>query len=367
MKTITVLVIAGLCVSANTGAQTAAAWNFTGNSANANTTGANITATAVTFGPDVTGGAAFNGTDYYGINGWPASATIDPNAYMTFTVSPASSSFNLTLTSMTIYLRRSTTGTAAGSGPQNWQMSSSVDGYTSVLASGTLTTSYQTFPVTLPAAFSNLSSGVTFRIYADNEVTTSGGSNRFITDGITVYGSANAILATESIDLTATGNAQAVDLQWQTIGFGEGTTFLLQRSTDGAQFTNLESVSGNTAIDNTVTAGQWFYRIEAQSTDGSSYFSPIVTVTINGNSAGVAGIRGVSVQGSLVRTFLHLPDGGTYQLSIRTMDGQPLYRTEMSGETGDITTDIGFGTRAHAVYVVTLVGGGATSSREFVY
>jgi hypothetical protein len=373
MKTITVLVIAGLCASIDAGAQTGAAWNFTGSSANANTTGANITATAVTMGPDVTGGAQFSGADFFGQDGWPATTTIDANAYMQFTVTPGSG-YYLQLTSMSVALRHSSLGTTStnpasnGSGPASFQLRSSVDNYVSVLASGTLLAAYTTFPVTLPANFPGVNGAVTFRLYGYNEFMTSGGSNRFVTDQITVTGSAvPGTLATQSIDLSAAASGQAVDLQWQTIGFGEGTTFSLQRSTDGAQFTNLESVSGNTAVDNTVTAGQWFYRLEAQSTDGSSYFSPIVTVMVNGNSATTATIRGVSAQGNLVRTFLHLPDAGTYQLSIRTMDGQPLYRTEMSGETGDITTDIGFGTRAHGVYVVTLVGSGATSSREFFY
>jgi hypothetical protein len=366
MKTLTVLVIAGLWLSGSAQAQTAAAWNFTGNSAAANTTGANITASSVTMGSDITGGPQFNGTDFYGLDGWPTTATIDPNAYMQFGISP-NSGFYLVLNTMSMYLRRSTTGTSAGSGPMSWRLSSSLDNYTSVLASGTLTTSYQTFTVTLPAAFQGIVAGsVTFRLYGYNEVTTTGGSNRFVTDGISVAGSAIAgTLAAQSIDLFATAAAQAVDLQWQTLGFADGTNFLCQRSTDGAHFTTLEQVSGNTVVDRGVTAGQWYYRIEAQNTDGSSYFSPIVTVMVNGGA--VPTIKGVAAQGNSVRTFLHLADAGSYQLSIRTADGTPLYRTEMSGQAGDITTDIAFGSRAHGVYVLTLAGNGTNSSREFFY
>jgi hypothetical protein len=139
----------------------------------------------------------------------------------------------------------------------------------------------------------------------------------------------------------------------------------LERSTDGAHFVTLEQVSGNTAADRGVTAGQWYYRIEALNPDGSSYFSPIVTVMVNGGVP--PAIKGVAAQGSSVRTFLHLSDAGSYQLTIRTVDGQSLYRTEMSGQAGDITTDIGFGSRAHGVYVLTLAGNGTNSSREFFY
>lgn len=366
MKTLTVLVITGFWLSGSAQAQTAAAWNFTGSSAAANTTGANITATSVTMGSDVTGGAQFSGTDFFGQDGWPATAAIDPNAYMQFTISPKSG-YYLVLNTMSLQLRHSTLGNSSGSGPTSWQLSSSLDNYTSVLASGTLTTAYQTFPVTLPAAFQGITAGsVTFRLYGYNEIMSTGGSNRFVTDNISVKGSAVAgTLAVQSIDLAATAGSQAVNLQWQTLGFADGTDLLLQRSADGAHFTTLEQVSGNTAVDNTVTAGQWYYRIEARNPDGSSYFSPIVTVMVSGGVPPV--IRGVAAQSSSVRTFLHLPDAGSYQLSIRTIDGQPLYRTEMSGQAGDITTDIGFGSRAHGVYVLTLTGNGTNSSREFFY
>ena len=366
MKTLTVLVIAGLWLSGGAQAQTAVAWNFTGSSAAANTTGANITASSVTMGSDVTGGAQFSGTDFFGQDGWPATTTIDLNAYMQFVISPHSG-YYLVLNTISLQLRHSSLGTASGSGPTTWQLSSSLDNYTSVLGSGTLTAAYQTFPITLPPAFQGIAAGsVTFRIYGYNEVMTAGGSNRFVTDNITVKGSAVAgTLAAQSIDLAATAGSQTVNLQWQTLGFTDGTDLLLQRSADGVHFTTLEQVSGNTAVDNPVTAGQWYYRIEARDPDGSSYFSPIVTVMVNGGVSPV--IRGVAAEGSSVRTFLHLPDAGSYQLSIRTVDGQPLYRTEISGQAGDITTDIGFGSRAHGVYVLTLAGNGTNSSREFFY
>jgi hypothetical protein len=366
MKTLLVLVITGILISTGACAQTAASWTFGGSSAAASTTGAHIIASSVTMGTDVTGGPQFSGTDFFGQDGWPATTTIDPNAYMQFVVS-SGSGFYLVLNTISIQLRHSSLGASAGSGPTSWQLSSSLDNYTSVLASGTLTAAYQTFPINLPAAFQGIAAGtVTFRLYGYNEMMTTGGSNRFVTDNITVTGSAPAgTLAVQSIDLSAAAATQAVDLQWQTQGFAAGTSFFLQRSTDGAQFTTLEQVDGNTAVDNQVAPGQWYYRIEAQNPDGSSYFSPIVTAMVNGTSQLL--IKGVAAQGSAVRTFLHLPDAGSYQLSIRTVDGQPLYRAAISGEAGDVTTEIGFGSRAHGVYVLTLAGNGTNSSREFFY
>jgi hypothetical protein len=366
MKAITVLMITGLWMSTGARAQTAASWNFSGMSVEPSAAGANITASKVTMGASVTGGGQFSGGDFFGQDGWPATTTIDPNAYMQFSVSPKSG-YYLTLNTVAMNLRHSTLGTSAGSGPTSWMLSSSLDGYSSVLASGTLTTGYQTFTITLPAAFHAIMGSVAFRLYGYHEVMTTGGSNRFVTNSISVKGNATAgTLAVQTIDLSAVAASQAIDLQWQTQGFADGTSFLLQRASDGTSFTTLETVTGNSTVDNAVTAGQWYYRIEARGTDGSSYYSPVVTVTINGSSAGSL-IRGIAAQGGSVRTFLYLRDAGSYQLNIRTMDGQPVYRAAVSGAGGAVTTDIAFGSRTHGVYVMTITGKDTNSSREFFY
>lgn len=366
MKAITVLLIAGLWISTDAMAQTAAAWSFSGESVDPSTAGTGVTASKVTMGSAVTGGGQFSGSDFFGQDGWPATTTIDPNAYMQFSVGP-NSGYYVVLNTVVMNLRHSTLGSSAGSGPTSWILSSSLDGYSSVLATGSLTTSYQTFTVTLPAAFHGMMSSVTFRLYGYNEIMTTGGSNRFVTNSITVKGSATpGTLAVQSIDLSAVARTQAVDLQWQTQGFADGTSFLLQRSADGMQFTTLKTVTGASAVDDPGAPGQWYYRIEAQAADGSNYFSPMVTVMVGG-AATTSVIKGIAAQGSSVRTFLHLPGAGGYLLNIRTIDGQPVCHMELNGQGGDITTDIALGGRAHGVYVLTLTGNGANSSREFFY
>ncbi len=92
---------------------------------------------------------------------------------------------------------------------------------------------------------------MTFRIYGYNETTTSGGSNRFVFDNISVSGqTVSGVLAEQSIHLTAkaagsgangTGTnlangAGAVELQWQTIGLPAGTDLIVERSVNGTDF-----------------------------------------------------------------------------------------------------------------------------------
>jgi hypothetical protein len=342
-------------------AQTAAAWTFPGSVA-PTTVGAQITASNTTIGSDI-GSVGFSGSDFFGQDGWPSGA-IDLNAYLQVTVSP-NTGYYLVLNSISFNLRRSTTG-SSGAGPQSWSLRSSVDGFSSNLLTGTLTASYQTFTLSLPAAFQTLPGTVTFRIYGFNQVTSSGGSNRFVADNITIAGqSVSGILAEQSITLEAQAVSNGVKLDWQALGFSDGTEFFLERGTDGANFNTLEQLTDPSVADNTVTATRIFYRVKAQSPDGSVYYSPVVVVTL---AAGAEpAIRTVLSQGSSVKGLLHLQDVAVYQLSIRAMDGKALYHQELSGQSGDVTIDLAFGTRPHGIYVLTLAGNGTISSREFLY
>jgi hypothetical protein len=353
-------------------AQTAATWSFSSSSTAATVGGGEfLTASSVTAGSDI-GSLAFNGADFYGQDGWPTTTTIDANAYFQFTLT-ANSNYYLVLNTVSLALRRSTTGTAAGSGPQNWVLSSSLDGYTSVIASGALTLNYQTFTVTLPAAFQSIGSTVTFRLYGYNSVTTSGGDNRFVTDNITIKGQTSpTTLALQSLDLTGTAAAGAVDLQWQASGFADGTDYIIQRSADGTNFTDIGQLAGAGA-----TAFQYqdasapavstvFYRIMAQQPDGSSTWSPVITVNLSA-ATGQTGIRSVAAEGGDLRTLLHFAATGTYQLNIWSTDGKMLYRQVLQEQAGDPAEDISFGTHAHGIYILTLSGAGIRTSREFIY
>jgi hypothetical protein len=357
---LTLVAVLGMTLSVK--AQTAAAWTFPG-SVSPTTVGANITASNTTGGSDV-GSLAFSGTDFYGQDGWP-SGGIDLNAYFQVTVTP-STGYYLVLNSISFTLRRSTLGTAAGSGPYTWSLRSSVDGFTADLLTGTTTTSYQTFSLTLPAAFQTLPGTVTFRIYGFNQTTSSGGSNRFVTNNITLKGQAvSGTLAAQSITLSAQAVSGGADLHWQALGFSDGTEFFLERSTDGANFNPLEQLTDPSVIDNNIPAARVFYRVKAESPDGSVYYSPIAAVNIAGGAEPV--IRGVVSQGSSAKAMLHMQDAAVYQLSIRSMDGKAIYRQVIIGQSGDATIDLAFGTRPHGVYVLTIAGNGVFSSREFLY
>ena len=365
------LLISGLLPAPVISAQTAATWTFNNTTAATVGGGEFLTASNVTVGSDI-GSIAFNGTDFYGQDGWPTTTTIDANAYFQFTLT-ANSNYYLVLNTVSLALRRSTTGTAAGSGPENWILASSLDGYTSVISSGALTTNYQTFTITLPAAFQSIGSTVTFRLYGYNSVTTSGGDNRFVTDNITIKGQTTpTTLALQSLDLTGTAATGAVDLQWQASGFADGTNYIIQRSADGTNFTDIGQLTsaGATAFQyqdaSAPAVSTVFYRIMAQQPDGSSAWSSVIAINLS-SATGQTEIRSVTAEGGDLRTLFHFAATGNYQLNIWSTDGKMLYRQMLQEQAGDPAEDISFGAHAHGIYILTVSGAGVRTSREFVY
>ena len=387
----------GLVLAIIASAQTTVAWSQTAGTwgfANTvtGTAGSHITVSNATLGSSIVSNAFNGGTEFYGQDGWPTGA-LDPNAYLQFTLT-ANAAYYLVLNSLSLEIRRSTTGTAAGSGPTQWILQSSLDGYTSNIASGTLSTSYTTFPITLPAAFQSIPSTVTFRLYGYSSVTTSGGFNRFVYQNITVSGQAIAgTLAEQNITLTAgaalsqsgasesnsssassqPGSLGSIPLQWKTVGFPAGTVFIAERSSNGRDFTSVDQQQnagdGNEVYQYTDAcpsgAPSLFYRIRAEEPDGSTYLSNIVAVNTGGASA--LRIKGVVAQGSSVKALIGLQESGEYQLAVYGMDGKTLWRQALQETAGDPMVDIPFGQYPHGVYILTLAKADQRISRQFVY
>jgi hypothetical protein len=368
------LAFTGFLSSADVHSQTAANWNFNG-SLNA-IEGANITAAPIAL--SVTSAGSFNaGTEYYGEGGWPAGA-LDPTAYLQFTIS-SNAGYYLVLNSVTMQLRRSTTGT--GSGPQNWSLRSSLDNYTTNLSSGGLTTSYAPYVVSLPAAYQTIASSVTFRLYGYNMVITAGGNNRFVFDNISAQGQANTgVLAEQSISLKAIAAQQHIDLQWNTIGFSAGTDLSVERSTDGAGFSTIyhqQTTNSNDAYYqyqdiSLPSAAQIFYRISATEPDGRIYRSVITVVQENTAQGQDMAIRAIISQGggNSVKALLNLPAQGEYQLRVYAADGRMLSKREVAGGSLSQATNIDFGSYPHGVYILTLskdASQGPAVSKPFFY
>jgi hypothetical protein len=380
-KALALFIACALIISAAT-AQTAAAWNFN-NTLSTTTVGANLSGPNISLGSLVTTNAFNGGTEFFGQDGWP-SGVMDLNAYLQFSVN-AGSGYFMVLNSVALVMRHSTLGTAAGSGPASWTLRSSLDGYTANLATGVLTTSYQTFTIALPAAYQSIPSTVTFRVYGYNQTTTSGGLNRFVFDNIGVTGQAMpGILAAQSIDLTAktigtvsASGAVSVGLQCQATGFAAGTDLVIERSVNGSDFIAIDRQTASVAdaydyqyADGSAPAvAHLYYRVTANEPGGAAFRSRVVEISPQGAAAAVKGsaIRGIMAQGASIKALLHTEGADSYLVTIWSADGKALYRQAINSPAGEVTTEFSFGAFPHGVYVLTLSNGTTNSSRQFVY
>ncbi|HZE83908.1 MAG TPA: hypothetical protein VE035_06335 [Puia sp.] len=352
--------------------QNASNWNMN-SSLTVSNTSSNVSASSVTLGNPATTGAFNGGSEYYGEGGWPAGA-LDPNAYFQFNVK-ANSGYYLVTNSVTMLMRRSNTGTPAGSGPTKWSLRSSLDNYSSDISTGSMTDAYATYTISLPAAFQSIPSVVTFRLYGYNTTISSGGTSRLVFDNISVQGhAASGVLAERSIGLEAgVSESNSIALQWDPAGFAAGTIYEVQRSVNGYDFDNIYQVQAVTANARTYHyedlspfSSGIFYRISASIPGGPAYLSPIVSVKIAAPST--MQIAGVVPQGAgaSLKAFLLLPSAGEYRVLISSSDGKALAATTLNAQTGSLAADISFGAYPHGVYILTLAGAGRRISRQFI-
>ncbi len=354
-------------ISAAEAQSASATWGFNNASLAASTTG-HLTAGSASLGPSIVSNAFNCSTEYYGQDGWPT-GSIDLNAYLQFTVT-SNSAYYLVLNTVALTIRRSNTGNPDGAGPNTFSLRSSLDNYSTDIYTSSMTDAYVTYTITLPVAFQAIPSSVTFRLYGYNTTINSGGSSRFVYDNIVVSGSANAgTLAARSLDLSAEAAADAVSLRWNPEGFEAGTTYSVERSVDGNLFSVIDQAStASSYSDMTLPAvTRLYYRVLAQSPDGSTLLSPIATVSLDQASGSGLSIRSVNAQGSTVRSLVHIENNGTYQLALWSQDGRNLYRQVVSGQTGDLQTDMSLGLRAHGIYILTVSGQGQQQAKQFVY
>jgi hypothetical protein len=347
-----------LVLPAGAGAQVVGNWTF--DNTLVGTPGSNNTVSSASLGTSITTGAFNGGTVYYGEAGWPA-GSIDPNAYLEFSLTPNSGS-TLSLSTMQMNIRRSTTGTAAGSGPNNWSLRSSLDGFTTDIATGVLTlVSTTTVTVSLSSGFLNLSSPVTFRLYGYNATVSTGGLNRFVYDNITVNGI--TLLAIPVQDFKAIAiNGNSVELSWL-LGENESySSIQVERSENGSDFSPIKEISllqntpqeTYTMIDNPpVSEGTvLYYRIRITETSGQINYSAVHTIKIAGSTAFMMSPLPVG-HGGMVRFNVTTDQAANYLFSIYNINGARITRKMISLSTGTSLQAMDNGSLPTGIYILT--------------
>jgi len=302
-----------------------ASWSF--NNILTGTGSANSTAGNASLGSTIAAGGAFNGgTVYYGEGNWPA-GSIDLNAYLEFSITPTAG-HTLTISSLVMQIRRSTTGTAGG-GPNTWSLRSNLDGFASDITSGILTmNSTPATTVSLGVAFMNLPSKIIFRLYGYNATVSSGGGlNRFVYDDIQAGGSTVLPITFDYFNVKASN--QSADISWKLGGEGNLSSLNIERSSDGKNFELIKQYSRNQLNAETSfgyvdelnnPSGTYAYRIQMISQDGILTYSSVQTISFDsGKGFQLQGLQ--SDNSSNVRFRLTTEKPGNYVFSLFNMNG----------------------------------------------
>ena len=302
-----------------------ASWSF--NNILTGTGSANSTAGNASLGSTIAAGGAFNGgTVYYGEGNWPA-GSIDLNAYLEFSITPTAG-HTLTISSLVMQIRRSTTGTAGG-GPNTWSLRSNLDGFASDITSGILTmNSTPATTVSLGVAFMNLPSKIIFRLYGYNATVSSGGGlNRFVYDDIQAGGSTVLPITFDYFNVKASN--QSADISWKLGGEGNLSSLNIERSSDGKNFELIKQYSRNQLNAETSfgyvdelnnPSGTYAYRIQMISQDGILTYSSVHTISFDsGKGFQLQGLR--ADNSSNVRFRLTTEKPGNYVFSLFNMNG----------------------------------------------
>ncbi len=323
----------------------------------------------ISAGPGVPTTAFNGGSEWYGQNGFPAGSVCNVNAYLQFTITP-NSGFELNISSLVLRMRRSNTGSPAGSGPTQWCLRSSQDGFTSDLATGTMNHNYSNYSVLL-TGFAHIPTAVTFRLYGYGVTVSSGGNNRLVLDNVSVQGSLFILplkLQAPEARLADNGN---ISLNWKAEDIEPKTRFNLQRSRDGLYFETIYSLTENSLNYNQYgytdhcTWQKIYYRIEGVEPGGISHFSRMVN--INRDMAAQFSIEKIVARGKHVQSTVRVPTKGNYTISVFSSTGILLHKQSLVLSKGAQTIPLDLGQFSGGIYILNISGNNNSVSRPFLF
>lgn len=351
--------------------QTIGNWTFTNTMVG--TGGTRNTVSAANFSAAIPTKVFNSAGEYYGEDGWPTGA-INTGAYVEFSISP-NTGYQLDLSSISLRIRRSNTGTPQGSGPTSWSLRSSLDGFAANINSNSLVHTYNNFTVPLGSSFLNVYTTITFRLYGYNTTIASGGLSRVVLDEISIQG-IGEVLPVNLTGIQALRNSdKSISVKWQVNSVQEGTVFNILRSSNGIDFTPLSSFTENdykltnsySYIDGHVSAlsQKLYYRIRGTEPSGHTYLSPVVT--IRNEEATQALIDYTIIRGQSLLASLQIPEKGIYAISLISMNGAVLQQQSLNLEAGVHVVTLPLNAITHGTHVIRLSNKRQLSSKKFVW
>ncbi len=344
--------------------QTVANWTLNNTLAGVGTP--HSSAGSLSLGSGVSSGSFNGGVEYFGQDGWPTGA-LNTSTYVQFTISPTAG-HELHLSSVTLRIRRSNTGSPAGSGPTSWAIRSSIDGYSSNLGAGSMTHAYANYVVPL-SSFTGLSSTVSFRVYGYNTTVSTGGNNRFVIDNISILG-ITALLPVQFTHINASHSLDGFQIVAGLQQVEAGTIITLEKSIDGVNFTSVASQTENynrpTAEYSFLdpTGSRAFYRIFVR--DNNNLIKRSKIVFIENKIANNSVLKIKSISGSQMVSSLSVSTSGNYDFRILSSDGRMVYHKEYPLPAGTSIMEMAVPRLHPGIYILQVVGQQTNLTSRFV-
>ncbi|MBI3233007.1 MAG: hypothetical protein HYZ42_03035 [Bacteroidetes bacterium] len=337
-----------------------ATWNFTDGTANSSSSAITyLTVSAITQGNNngsttlVTSTSASTGyTGSSGTNNAGAAARTGAlatgasgSAYMEFSLTPATG-YTVALTAIS-FGNRST-----GTGPQSYTLRSSLDSYSSDIATGSLqnNSTWALYSNTGLTTISALSSAITFRIYgySGSGSVVSGTANWRIDDiNITVNVSSPRTITTGNISQLAYCASGAISIPYSTnINFLPGNVFKAQLSNSNGSFASPTQIGLVTAV----SSGTISTTIPANASYGSGY-----RIRVIGTAPAIVGSDNgtdITINTRPIPTFSTFP-------SAKSCINSDIIYTTQGGQSNYIWTVSGL---LNTDYIITAGGTGSSDS-----
>jgi Secretion system C-terminal sorting domain len=337
-----------------------AAWNFNAldNTALAPTTGSgNLTESNISFGTSVTNlgnqGSGNGCGQSYISDGYTTNPSPDLNGYWAFTLTPVGATMDIATIELVVQ--------SDNSGPDQFIIRYSLDSYTSDLGSGVVTNTCVTLSV--PISMAPTGAPVTFRIYFFN-ANTSNGDLRI--DNLSASG---ILLPITLTSFSAKPTATTAILNFSTATERNNDYFSIERSKDGATFTEIGRVAGNGTTfekqdyiytDASPSKGINYYRLKQVDFDGAFTYSGVVSVTIGRGGTFVVSPSPAADQ-LKVRFEEATTEAGRYEMYDHI--GRLVQTGEVAAES--IELNLAVNTLTAGTYILRMTNGRETVAEQF--
>lgn len=351
--------------------QSIGTWTF--NNTLAGTAGTYNSAGSAVFSGAVPSNAFNGGTEFFGEGGWP-SGGLDPNSYLEFSLS-SNAGYSINISSIVLRIRRSNTGSPSGSGPTQWALRSSLDGFASDIANDVLTHNYANYTVSPGSSFLNRVGTIRFRLYGYSNVVNPGGSSRFVLDNITVNGLSALLPAVFGPADVSLQNNQPV-LRYAILTTSRGDRYAVERSVDGSNFSTIEEITENentdrknyTYTDHTLPVGvtELYYRVRLENADGRRLYSAVMPLSL---PAAVTCPFKLGINGNYLYLSAPARMQGKYQCRLYTSRGKILFRTNiiLGNDASTITIPIHVSLARPDIYIITISNQSSYFSRKLFF